>query len=182
MVGCSANSPKTEPSTVAPTPLSRLNTAEMKLARVDFCHLVPTGAVRDAVGSQARRTTWGNGSVAQLGPVKDVSHEFGCSWTGGDGAASAWIFAMPVDAQLARQAQQDARVKGCTVTRSTFGDPSFTQSCTGSPAGARVRYAGLFGSTWLTCQDQSSTLPATTLDQRARAWCVEIANAVNTQR
>ena len=180
--GCTASPPpKTAPRTVEPTPLARLNTEAMTLARVDFCSLIPASAVRDAAGPGARRTTWRDGSVAPLGRTRDVAHEFGCSWTGSQATAAAWIFAMPVDVRLARQVRRDATVPHCVVRAATFGSPSLVQTCTWK-AQTRVRYAGLFTDTWLTCEASSGTLPAATVSTRAQAWCVQVANAVNTQR
>jgi len=172
----------------------------MRLPRIDFCSLVPTRAVAGALGGrpQARRT-WGNGDRLALRGVEDTVAETGCAWSRPDGptagrgtapsstTARAWVFARPVEqADAAAVVAQAGAVRGCRVPAGpAYGDPSVTQLCSSPAAGLaageqRVRHAGLFGTTWLTCEVQG---PASgTLRSRADAWCVEVANALDTTR
>lgn len=168
-----------------PTPIARLNTASLDLPRVKYCDLITPAAVKEALGAKAVASdSWANGEVAAVdGASSDVTHEFGCRFTADTAAAETWVFARPVNDAFARSViAKTAKRPGCTsVAGPLFGSPSQQQTCT-LPAGVtRVRFAGLFGQTWLTCQ-VSAPLPAAEVTSRAGAWCVEIANATNTTR
>lgn len=177
-----------EPS---PTPIARLNTTSMQVPRIAFCRLVDQDAVATALGGAAASdTSYGNGDEEALAGVgRDVVHELGCTWTGkadpaGVTVARAWVFARPVESGFARTViASGSRTPGCrAVSGPTYGSPTTTQVCTrvpGAPAGTqRVRHAGLFGQTWLTCELQGPG----DLRDRADTWCVEVANALNTAR
>ena len=64
-----------------------------------------------------------------------------------------------------------------------YGDPSLTQTCRLPDGTQRVRHAGLFGQTWLTCE-VSAPAPAEVAEvsDRSERWCVEVANTLNTSR
>lgn len=190
LAGCSTTSTPAQPPPAPPTPITRLNTAAMAIPRIDFCSLLPRTAVRKALGTRRwdlhRR---GNGDTTTVGAedqrTTDVVAEHGCSWRAGGGLlarADAWVFARPVDDQLAREVVRQSRHEhGCRdVDGPRFGDPTLTQVCRLGTQ-TRVRHAGLFGDTWLTCQvtDQAAT---TELQDRADAWCVQVVNALNTNR
>lgn len=193
VAGCSAAAlPRAAPSgtpSVAPTPIEDLRTQTMTLPRIDFCSLLPAGAVTDALGGRAQgRDAWGNGDRLDLAGVADTVAETGCSWSGADGTtARAWVFARPVERAGADAVVARVRgVRGCsTPAGPAYGVPGVTQVCTSPAAGLtagqrRVRHAGLFGTTWLTCEVQGADAP--TLRARADAWCVEVANALDTTR
>ena len=199
LAGCASSAPPRAAPSAAPTPIADLRTQTMRLPRIDFCSLVPTRAVGDALGGRAQaRQTWGNGDRLALRGVEDTVAETGCAWsrssttgtTAADTAtttARAWVFARPVE-----QADADAvvaragAVRGCRVPAGpAYGAPSVTQVCASPAAGLaageqRVRHAGLFGTTWLTCEVQGPASGA--LRSRADAWCVEVANALDTTR
>jgi hypothetical protein len=180
--GCGARRPTTAP-TAPPTPISRLNDPALSIPRIDFCTLVPRVAVRQALGARSwDRDGWGNGDHADVAAGSDVVAEHGCRWrtTSGDAEAAAWVFARPVDRSLARQVVREAgAATGCRLVRGPdFGRPSFTQVCAAAGS-TRVRHAGLFGDSWLTCQVTRAGTVAQVRD-RADAWCVEVANALNT--
>ncbi|WP_310964339.1 hypothetical protein [Nocardioides terrisoli] len=183
LTGCAS---ATEPHVVAsPTPIARLNTAAMSLPRMDFCSLVPTSAVSAVLGGhRTGSSTWRNGQRADVtGSGADVVAEHGCSWTGPAGSrARAWVFARPVNRGLARLVVREAgSEKGCRAVHGPrFGDPTMTQRCRVGGA-VRVRHAGLFGSTWLSCELQASG-PVAAVRHRADAWCVTVANVLNTSR
>lgn len=189
-LGCTACAPSGTPTvapTPEPTPLARLNTDAMALPRIDFCTLVPATAVKDALAA-ARGTPkrWGNGQRTDLpGVGQQVVAEHGCAWTAGTAAARAWTFAPPVSRTLAhavvtRSRQQDQRQRCHDLSGPPFGQPSLTELC--SDGGThRVRHAGLFGDTWLTCE-VADAAPVRAVRHRADAWCVQVANVLNTTR
>ena len=185
--GCSEDSKKAAPPP-APTPMASLNTTAMEVPRIEFCQLVPDAAVRRALGQAPDSdTSYGNGDEQDLAGVgTEVVHEIGCDWRTDDGAtARAWVFARPVDAAFAGTVMaQERRAKGCRSTRGpAYGDPSITQTCRLPDGSQRVRHAGLFGQTWLTCEVSATVQDAITgLPDRSERWCVEVANALNTGR
>ena len=157
----------------------------MQVPRIEFCKLVPDSAVKDALdGKPASAASYSNGDEVEVPDVgKEVVHETGCSWSTDAGAvARAWVFARPVDAAFAGKAIASSReTPGCRIARgSSYGDPSVTQTCRQPGGSARVRHAGLFGQTWLTCEvtDPAGGVPA--VRARADSWCVEVLNALNT--
>lgn len=170
-------------SSAAPTSVADLEVAGLAPARTPFCDAVPLDAVTAALGGRvADDDAWGNGDPAP-GTSADVGHELGCSWSGPDGGedatARAWVFARPVDAAFAASVVRDsAQRKGCSSPAGAkFGTPSLTQVCALRGGTTRVRHAGLFGSTWLSCElTASGGAPA--VRARASAWCAAVATAV----
>ncbi len=183
LTGCSeekASAP--EPS---PTPLASLNTTAMEIPRIEFCQLIPDSAVRDALGGKPDAdSSYGNGDEVDVaGEGEEVVHEIGCSWSTDDGAAvRAWIFARPVDAGFARKAiGSSRRTEGCRVGDGpSYGDPSVTQTCRLPDGTQRVRHAGLFGQTWLTCEVADRGGDVGAIRERADRWCVEVVSALDT--
>jgi hypothetical protein len=183
--GCSGAAPRATPSTAPPTPIGQLNTAQMELHRIPFCDLVPRQAVADALGGRATdRSSWRNGDTTSLvGGSGDRAQELGCRFSAGSSAAAAWVFASPVEPSFARQVVRDSsRQRSCRdEPGATFGQPSELQTCRLPGGIVRVRHAGLFGQTWLTCQ-VSAAAPDQQVTRRADAWCVQVANTLNTSR
>lgn len=186
--GCAHHAPAAHQA--PPTPIARLNTAAMAIPRIDFCSLVPATAVHDALAtSRWRLTTYRNGQKAPVGTATsggtdDVIAEHDCVYTARRGVATAraWVFATPVHQPLARQViAQAGREPGCSLVKGpAFGSPSLTQVCT-SAGTVRVRVAGLFGTTWLSCEASDATA-RDVVRRRADAWCVQIANTLDTNR
>ncbi|MFL6021865.1 MAG: hypothetical protein ACJ72O_00855 [Marmoricola sp.] len=179
--GCGGGGHPKPPRAAEPTSLAQLHPDRMRVVRVAFCDLVPRRAVRAALAAAPTRTSsWHNGDpVAAAGG--ELGHEFGCSWSGPHGRlARAWVFARPVSPAFARTLVRAAdRDPGCTARAGTrFGHPSLVQSCVRSGAPRRTRLAGLFGDTWLSCEVAGHG-PATALRQRADAWCVSVADALD---
>lgn len=189
--GCSSGSPDASPE-ASPTPLARLDTAAAQLPRIEFCSLVPEPAVAAALGGPAEDTTsWGNGDEVDLqdpggsgGPAgsgdpagSDVVQELGCAWDRGEVSARAWLFARPVEPALARSVVRQAGAEpGCETPEGPgFGDPSVLQVCE-TDDGSRVRYAGLFDQTWLTCEVAGPDVS----DERVEQWCVTLVNSLDT--
>ena len=182
--GCSEGG--TTAPKASPTPLADLNSSAIQVPRIEFCTLVPESAVRTALGGKPdSSSSYRNGDDVDLpGVGKQVVHEIGCSWSTDAGAAArAWVFARPVDAAFARTAVASSRrTKRCVVTdRPSYGDPSVTQTCREPDGSTRVRHAGLFGQTWLSCE-LADPADAAAVRDRADRWCVEVVNALNTGR
>ncbi len=183
--GCSSGPETAAAPSASPTPLVQLEAAEMQVPRIEFCELVPTAAVADALGAKAEdASSYGNGDEQELpGVGAEVVQEIGCTWQAGTTTARAWVFARPVDPSLARTVVRAAgRDEGCRAERGTaYGAPSLIQTCTASEGVRRVRHAGLFGQTWLTCELEAAD-PLPGVRTRAEAWCVQVANALDTAR
>ncbi len=168
------------------TAIADLDTGSMNLVRVGFCDLVPVEAVTAALtGPSTDLQEWGNGDAPPMDDAgSDVAHELGCAWarTGGY-AARAWTFERPVTAAFANQVIASTRArKGCDTRRSAaFGRPGLVQVCTLPAKRTRVRHAGLFGDTWLTCEvagPRGKAAPRA----RADAWCATIASTLDAER
>jgi hypothetical protein len=187
LAGCAGDDGEEAAPTASPTPIAQLNTAALDVPRIEFCPLVPDEAVSDALGAEpASDTAYGNGEETRLpGLGSDVVHEIGCSWTAEDGTvARAWLFARPVDAAFARTVIASGKdAKGCRLVEGpAYGRPSSTQVCRLPRGEQRIRHAGLFGQTWLTCEVSSAKGAPADLRARTDRWCVEVVNAVNTAR
>ena len=184
LTGCGKSETPKSASTPAPTPIGQLNTDAMTLARVDFCALLPDAAVREALdGGLGDQVSWRNGERALIDTgTSDVAHEYGCAWTRAGYAASAWIFARPIDTEFAKAVlDKTSHRNGCTAEKGPdFGSPHQQQTCTLSDGTKRVRLAGLFKDTFLTCQVQApAKVDDKTLSERTYDWCVQVANATN---
>ena len=169
----------------APTPLASLNTTAMQIPRIEFCKLVPAAAVHQALVTKPDSdSSYGNGDEVDLpGVGKQVVHEIGCSWSTDDGStARAWVFARPVDAAFGKTViAASKKTDGCRAAPGpSYGEPSVTQICRPSGGGARVRHAGLFGETWLTCEVSDPANEVADVRERADQWCSEVATALNT--
>ena len=196
--GCSGGdrSGADKPATARPTPLAKLDAGTVRIARATFCAQVSATEVRRALGAKPDADQqWGNGdpvpssapsnsgtSPATGSPTGsgDVGHELGCAWTTTAGAAArAWVFARPVTPDFARTlVAQAAHARGCTAEQAAhFGNPTLLQTCTEGGV-ERVRRAGLFGDTWLTCElsGPASTRPRARLDE----WCAAVVASLRT--
>ncbi|MBB6626844.1 hypothetical protein H5V45_05875 [Nocardioides sp. KIGAM211] len=190
---CTDDAPKAPaaaPSDPA-TPLEDLDTGSLVIVRDAFCDRVSPAEVEAVLGAEVdTSTSYDNGQPAQLSDrVKDVAHEFGCTWTATDGTVGrAWVFAPPVTPARARllvKAAPDEAGDGCTRAgdAADFGAPSVAVVCDG-PKRHEASFHGLFGDAWLSC---SLTLPADgagagstdrqALLDRTGTWCVDVAQA-----
>lgn len=184
LVACTGSDGSTPPKTPAATPISRLDAARVRVAKVGFCDRVPAAAVRQALdGAPQGHGAWANGDpIPTATGSGDVGHEIGCSWTGTAGStARAWVFARPVSADFAAAlVAQAAKQQGCTAEAAkVFGSPALLQTCPQPGGLERLRRAGLFGDSWLTCE---LTAPASgpQASRRARldAWCAAVVAAL----
>jgi hypothetical protein len=185
LAGCSRAAAPQPPKQLPPTPIGRLNTGAMTLARVDFCSLLPDNAISKAIGgAPTDQTSWRNGDRTQVDPSqansRDVVHEYGCSWTRQTSAADAWIYARPVTTAFAQTVlDKTARRPGCKVVPGPeFGTPHQRQTCTLADGTTRVRISGLFKDTFVNCE-VIGRASAQVLGHRTDAWCVQVANATN---
>ncbi|RNL78680.1 hypothetical protein [Nocardioides marmorisolisilvae] len=183
LTGCGGDQTPAAKPTTTPTSIARLDAGSMRVVRVAFCDLVPRTAVRSALGAGPTLSrSWRNGDrLREAG--RQIGHEFGCAWFGPHRrAARAWVFAQPVRPTFAtglvRRAGQE---HGCRGTASRlFGTPSVVQTCRVAPGVQRIRRAGLFGDTWLTCEVTGPV--STSLRARTDRWCVSVASALNAGR
>jgi hypothetical protein len=171
----------TRPATVptaSSTPLASIRTTEVAVARAGFCDRVAPARAADALGAEVESSTsYSNGEPTRLAPgVRDVAHEFGCTWTAANGAiARAWVFAPPVTRARARDLR-DAEVRSpCAAAQGPrFGAPSVAVRCA-TGEGTEQGYFGLFGDAWLSC---TLTLPArddsTDQPERTSRWCAAV--------
>lgn len=192
--GCSGSDDPSAASTAPPTPITELDVTAVRLARVEFCDRVPAAAVRHALGGAVEdEASWGNGDPVPGDAAGDVAHELGCAWTATDGtAARAWVFARPVTADFAGTlVRQAGALEGCTAEAApVFGSPALLQTCARPDGTQRVRRAGLFGDTWLTCE---VTLGPSTADpigadriaadgahrERLDTWCAAVVSVLD---
>ncbi|MCW2794489.1 MAG: hypothetical protein JWO76_3587 [Nocardioides sp.] len=182
LAGCQGDPPH-EPATVpsaSSTPLASVDTNALTVPRADFCGLVAPAQAREALGAEvASSTSYANGDPARLAPgVRDVAHEFGCTWTAADGAvARAWVFAPPVTRARANALRRDELRPGCTRAKGpAYGAPSVATRCSGhGREGTELGYFGLFGDAWLSC---TLTLPPGAdwrgQPERADRWCAAV--------
>ena len=182
--GCSgSHAPRTAPAP-RPTPITKLDVASVRVARVGFCDQVPATAVRRALGAEPESDThWGNGdplpSDSTSASAGDLTHELGCAWTGPAGAAArAWVFGRPATAAFAQTLVAAAgRQPGCRAEPTTvFGNPAVLQTCELPGGVRRIRRAGLFGDSWVTCEVSGPVSPD--LATRTDAWCGAVIDAV----
>ena len=178
------SAPKTAPSDPA-TPLESLSTRDLAVARVSFCPMVSPDAVKAALGAEpAASTSYDNGDPAWVTrEVKDVAHEYGCTWRAKGGAtARAWVFAPPITRARARDLVRSSVRRGCAkVAGPDFGSPSVTTRCRTPKGGIEVGYFGLFGDAWLSCtlgsraEEDRADLP-----ERTSRWCAAVVTAAGS--
>ena len=175
-----APAPAAEPSS---TPLASFDTSTVILDRASFCSRVDASALEDALGGEVVSSGgYDNGDRARVDQdVKDVAHEFACTWRGpGQVTVRAWLFAPPVTRVRARELASSAGdVKGCTpiTDAPAFGRPSVGLVC-GEGDARTASYRGLFGDAWLTCSlTAPNAVTRSDLVDRAGRWCVSVASA-----
>lgn len=178
--------PAAETASGASTPLSAFDTGNVRVIRDAFCSQIGPGAVVEALDGDAESSaSYNNGEKARISSrVRDVSHEFDCTWVAADGTtAEAWVFAPPVTPDrgrlLARTADREAG-SGCTTlaTAPHFGSPSAAVQCE-ERGRLEMSFHGLFGDAWLSCSlaaPAADTGQAALLD-RAGRWCVTVVEA-----
>lgn len=177
LTGCTgAGAP--EPERALATPLASYDTGRAVVTRAEFCELVGPDALEEALGQVVEPETWRDGDrvVVARGQeaVQEAVQEFGCRWSAGTTTGSAWVLAPPVPLDLARRLVGEQPGAGCSrVTDApAYGDPSRAVTC----QDGTVRFAGLFGDAWLTCE-----LGGPDVDVEAVGrWCVAVAEAASS--
>ncbi|WP_244929547.1 hypothetical protein [Nocardioides sp. W7] len=171
------------PRVTADLTLADLDTSVLAARRAGFCPGITAEQVAGALGGEPTASaSYDNGEqVAMAEEVTDVAHEFGCSWTGADGAvARGWVFAPPVPAERARRlARAAVRTPGCRALpeAEAYGAPSVAVVCADGD-GRVVSYRGLFGDAWLSCSlSAPAAVARAELVDRADRWCAAVAVA-----
>lgn len=184
LLGACAGGEPAEQAAPSPTPttLAEVDAAQVEVPRLEFCELVPDAAVTAALGAEpASGDARGPGDPADetAGTTGPALQEVGCSWSAGGVTARAWVFAQPVGEEQAERVVAEAQARaGCrTEPGVAYGDPALLQRCGGEGAGPRVRYAGLLGDSWLSCELQGPGARA-----RAEAWCVAVLESLSADR
>ncbi len=179
-----APEPSAPPPTPTSTPLASIDTSALVVPRATFCARVSPADAQTALGGEvASSASYGNGERARLTPtVRDVAHEYGCSWTSTDDTrARAWVFAPPVTTARARELRRAADGPGCRALSQapSFGRPGVAVRCVDGDR-VRVALSGLFGDAWLSCELEVERGGAGTglVDQTGQ-WCVTVAQAAS---
>lgn len=162
-----------------------LDLSNLPLPRSPFCALVDDDRVPVALGAPVEEAdAYGVGDEVELpGGGRDVSDEFGCTWTGSGAEARAWVFSPAVSKRQARAWAADAREQdGCDYLpdRTTYGRPGLTRVCTDDGT-VTASLRGLFGDAWLTCEvsdDEAGPAGEDDVRSRAEQWCVHVATTV----
>jgi hypothetical protein len=178
--------PPPPPPTATPfstTPLAGYDTAGAVVERDAFCDRVDPRQVTAALGGDVTdAASWRNGDTIEVAKgMKDVTHEYGCRWTGADGTvAQAWVFAPPVAAAQAQRMVRDAATgPGCKPGDGpAFGAPTLALTCTRSGT-VRTSYRGLFGDAWLSCEVARPAGATWDATDRAGRWCVGVLQAAS---
>lgn len=182
--GPAREAPRTDTPSAGPTAIDDGGALTgLEVRRAAFCPAVPETAAATALGGAVATTdSYDSGQRTQLTQqVRDVVHEFGCTWRSGKASARAWVFAPPVSRDRARSLVQAAVQRdGCTrADAPEYGSPGVALQC---ERGGRteVSHRGLFGDAWLTC----TLLPSVADDAdpadltvRAGRWCAAVATA-----
>jgi hypothetical protein len=92
------------------------------------------------------------------------------------------VFARPVTSAFAASIMAEAaRQHACSARpNAVFGHPATTQTCSGPARSLRVRIAGLFGDTWLSCELEQPHGSAATIVVQTEDWCAAVASALDT--
>lgn len=178
LAGCSGDSTPTPPladPTAEATPLADYDTTDVTLVRGEFCEMVAEAAVAAALGDESAESasddSWQPG--ARLPGSKDISNEFGCSWSNGSATARAWVFAPPTASGQAADFAEETVGRKCQelTAAAELGRPSVAQEC----ADLTGIY-GLVGDAWLGCEIGGTKTDAA----RVGEWCVAVLDAMRT--
>lgn len=185
---CTSDEPEpAQEPTYDATSLADFDASTVTLERTDFCDDLPSDAVQHTVGEVASTRHYGNGDPVKLTDgVKDISHEFNCTFVGKSGVtARAWVFVPRVTEQRADELVTAAgEAEGCSLVEGGgFGEPATGRFCR-TDEGTEASYRGLFVDTWLTCSvsrgDKGKDAPEPDRDDMLREagqWCVAAAEA-----
>lgn len=186
--GCTSSplgEPQPEPTRPAAPADAKLDLSRLPIPRGDICGLLAEDDVKKALHGPVSSTHhYGNGDEVEVGPgLRDVSHEFGCVFAGGQGTtARVWVFARPVARPEADSlVRRERHERDCTFPKPVgFGSPSLTSLCERSST-VRARLEGLFGDTWVGCELSGPSETRRALARRAVAWCTDVVTTVGAQ-
>jgi hypothetical protein len=184
--GCSGDDEPERKVEVNPTPIDTFVSDAVQVSRASFCSRIAAEAVTAAIGEVASTRHYGNGERARVtGRVRDVAHEYNCTFVGTSGdVARAWIFVPRVTRAQARALVRDVRrSRGCRLLDGhSFGSPGTGSICT--HGGRReAAYRGLFVDAWLTCSVTDGgreKLSEKALLTKVGNWCVQAATAAGS--
>lgn len=169
-----------------PTPLSAFEAEGVTVARTDFCDRVPEPAAEAAIGEVSDMGHYGNGDQVELAEgVRDVAHEYNCTFTAASGAeARVWVFAPAVTRKRAKALIAEAKdQKGCRVVGGQgFGKPTTGLLCR-TAKGTEASYRGLFVDTWVTCsvRDPKKKADGAEMLERTGEWCVQAVTSASVE-
>lgn len=187
LTGCSGRSapdPPDEAPTAASTPLADYDTTGLTLARGGFCERVSESAITAALGAGADGTgSWEPGR--RLPGSRDISNEFGCSWTAGSVTVRAWVFAPPITRVRAADFADELVPRRCEVLEGAplLGEPGVAQRCDRAAGATLTGYYGLIADAWVGCEidrGRSSGASAAEPEESVRVgeWCVAVLQAL----
>lgn len=192
--GCTSGSAAPRDS-AAPVPLDKVDLSGVSAVRAPYCETLDERALSALLGGRRwRDSSYAPGDRVRLSPgLRDVAHEYGCTFRRRGITARTWVFAQPVTRRQARGYLADRRgVPGCrTAGVLRFGFPGVVQACRparradtagAAPGTDLVTMAGLFGSGYLTCQVSvaAGSVGRDDLLDRAQRWCASVATTVGT--
>jgi hypothetical protein len=182
-----AASPAASPT---PSPQRSVGLSHLPIPRARFCDWIGDSAVRRALGGPiSQQVNYNSGDRVEVVPgVKDVAHEYDCTFDGVKGGqARAWVFAPPVDQTGARRLVRLARAQaGCTPLSGgpRYGDPTVSTDCTtrlGDVPVRQVTLSGLFTDAWFSCQVSVPHGTAAATRRTAEQWCVHVATTLGAR-
>lgn len=187
LVGCSGQTPPEGPDaepTVESTPLADYDTDGLTLVRGEFCERVTEAAVVTALGADPAETeSWEPGR--RLPGSRDISNEFGCSWTTPSVTARSWVFAPPVTRERATDLATELVGMKCEELADAppLGDPGVAQRCGLNTGATLTGFYGLVGDAWVGCEVNRGPLSSTSPTEPAESarvgeWCVAVLEAM----
>ncbi len=179
--GCTGDPGAEDPRTDAPSTAVPLD--QVEVSREDLCGAVEEDLVvaglPDDESLSVQLVSWGNGDPVGGDPDHDLGLEVGCTWRVGERArdpfASVWVFVPPVKVRAARAWARAEPPQDCRTVPVTFGQSGTAWTCRESKPRETVRWAGLFGDAWLTCELQGPGAVS-----RAETFCPGVVRAAAT--
>lgn len=187
LAGCSGEPTPEQPRptpTAEATPLGDYDTGDLTLVRGEFCELVSQAAVNTALGADPTETaSWAPGK--RLPGTRDISNEFGCSFSTPSVTARAWVFAPPITSARASDFADEVVGAKCEELQgaASVGSPGVAQRCELNSGATLTGYYGLVGDAWIGCEvsrgPSSSTSSAEPAESaRVGEWCVAVLDAL----
>ncbi len=177
--GCTGSDEAPDETGPSETPLADVDLTGVSAARTPFCDAIDPASVATALGGEPDKSRdYASGQRARMTPkMRDVAHEFSCTFERGPRMARAWLFAQPATGRQARTwVEERSNDDACRPAgKLSFGDPGVVQVCH-DPSQLRVTAAGLFGDGYLTCKlSGPKRTDEDALLERAQRWCAEVA-------